>query len=73
MNVKAPTNLKSFKKNKNIIDNGPHYKYIDDLWHLPYYIFKKTGYNYIIDIVDHFSKWYFGYLLENKESNSCFK
>ena len=43
------------------MDNGPHYRYIGDLWELPKEICKICDYKYIIDIVDHFSKWYYGF------------
>ena len=39
-----------------------------DLWKLPNEISSKTNYQYIIDIIDHFTKWYFGYLLHSKEA-----
>ena len=56
---------KIFKKNIKINDEGPHFRYIADLWQLPNEIYNKSGYIYIIDIIDHFSKWYYGYLLTN--------
>lgn len=60
-------------KNKIIIENGPHYRYVADLWTLPKEITKYTKYKYILDIVDHFSKWYYGYLLFSKEAEEVFK
>ena len=61
--------FKKFKpKIKNIIDNGAHYRYITDLWYLSKNISAKTGYSYILDIVDHFSKWYQGYCLKTKSA-----
>lgn len=35
------------------MDNGLHFRYIGDLWELPKKIYNKSGYRYIIDIVDH--------------------
>ena len=61
---------KNFKKNIIIIDEGPHFRYIADLWQLPNEIYNESGYKYIIDIIDHFSKWYYGYLLINKEGKN---
>ena len=58
---------------KIIIENGPHYRYIADLWQLPKDISKDTGYKCILDIVEHFSKWYYGYLLKSKEGEEVFK
>ena len=56
-----PSKFKKIQpKKKVIIENGPHYRYIADLWQLPSTITKETGYKYIIDIVDHFSKWNYG-------------
>ena len=55
-------------KSKIIIENGPHYRYIADLWTIPKEISSETEYKYILDIVDHFSKWYYGYLLKSKSA-----
>ena len=57
------------KKNKIIIDNGPHYRYVADIWYLNTQISNKTGYKYVLDIIDHFSKWYGGYLLKTKTAD----
>ena len=66
-------NIKSkFKKIntgfKIITDKGPHYRYIADLWYLSKEIRNKSGFNYILDVIDHFSKWYQGYALVTKSS-----
>ena len=55
-------------ENKIIIENGPHYRYVEDIWALPTEIANVTNYKYILDIVDHFSKWYNGYLLYTIEA-----
>ena len=60
-------------KSKIIIENGPHYRYVADIWNIPKEISKKTEYNYILDIVDHFSKWYYGYLLKTKTKEEVLK
>ena len=60
-------------KNKIIIENGPHYRYVADIWTLPKEIASTTKYKYILDIVDHFSKWYYGYLLHTKEAKEILK
>ena len=52
---------------KIIIDNGPHYRYVDDIWYLIEEIKEEKGYSYILDIIDHFSKWYNGYFIKNKK------
>ena len=52
-----PFKFKSLsKKMKIIIDNGPHYRYFADLWYLIEELKEETGYSYILDIIDHFSK-----------------
>ena len=60
-------------KNKIILENGPHYRYVADLWQIPKEISRKVEYKYILDIVDHFSKWYYGYLLHSKEAEEVLK
>ena len=42
-------------KIKIIIENGPHYRYVTDIWHLPKEIVQKTEFKYILDIVGNFS------------------
>ena len=65
-----PFKFKSLsKKMKIIIDNGPHYRYVADLWYLNGDLKEDTGYSYILDIIDHFSKWYNGYLLKTKNAD----
>ena len=55
-----PNKFKSLpKKNKIILDNGPHYRYVADIWYLNQDIRDITDYNYVLDIIDHFNKWLF--------------
>ena len=54
---------------KIIIDKGPHYGYIADLWYLAKDITRLSGYNYILDIIDHFSKRFYGYPFKTKKSD----
>ena len=65
--------IKLKKKNKIILDNGPHYRYVADLWYLNTKIAALTGYKYVLDIIDHFSKWYGGYLLKTKSAEEVLK
>ena len=69
-----PHKFKSLtKKIKIILDNGPHYRYVADIWYLNSDIRDITDYNYVLDIIDHFSKWYYGYLLKTKEAEEVLK
>lgn len=61
--------LKIEKKPKIITSNGPHIRYQGDIWYLPEDLKKGTPYLYILDLIDHFSKWMYSFLLKNKEAN----
>ena len=57
-------------KNKISIiqDFGPHYRYLMDITYLKNNIYNgKTTYKYIIDFIDHFSKFYWGFLIRDKK------
>ena len=58
--VKAPMKL--------LIEEGPHYNVQMDLWYLGEDIAELTCYNYILDIIDVFSKWMLSYPLIKKTS-----
>ena len=45
---------------KIIKDEGPKYRYVMDLWSLPEELNENTEYIYILDIIDHFSKYFRG-------------
>lgn len=51
---------------KQIIDEGPHFRYEADLWHLDEVLKLNNEYNYCLDIIDHFSKFLRCYLLTDK-------
>ena len=58
---------KLVKKPKMIYDEGPHYRLLVDITYLDSkYYSDKTNYKYIIDCIDHFSKFYWAYLIRNK-------
>lgn len=58
---------------KTIISKGPCYRYVCDLWMLPPELnTANTSYKYVIDIIDHFSKYTEFYLLNTKESFEIF-
>ena len=59
---KLPSNTKI------IITYGPHKRYQSDVWYLPSDLKENTGYEYCLDIIDHYSKWLSSYLLKNKSS-----
>ena len=61
------------KKTKIIIDKGPHFRYAADIWYLCDEIKIENGYKYVLDIIDHFSKWYQRYLLKSKEAIELLK
>ena len=56
---------------KIIIENDTHNRYIADLWYLNGDLKEDTGYSYILDIINHFSKWYNGYLLKTKNADEA--
>ena len=51
---------------KQIIDEGPHYRYQADIWYLDEDLKYNNNYEYCLDIIDHFSKWLSCYLLTDK-------
>ena len=51
---------------KLIIEEGPYFRYQMDIWYLPKDIAEASNYNYVLDIIDHFSKWLFSYPLKEK-------
>ena len=42
-------------KLKKILTHGPHIRYEADLWELDKVIYEKSGFKYILEIIDHFS------------------
>ena len=51
---------------KIIKDEGPHYRVGADILYLDELLKTNNNYLYCLDLVDHFSKFLFCYLLENK-------
>lgn len=70
--------VKKFEKKdkipcKTILSKGPRDRYVIDLWHLPAELNSKfSNYRYILDVIDHFSKYTQSYLLNSKESLEIF-
>ena len=56
------------KKPKIILTYGPHKRYQSDLWYLPQELKNGHNYLYIIELIDHYSKWMYSFLLKNKTS-----
>ena len=63
----ADKNIKKIKPPpKIILDEGPRFRYVVDIWELPESLAENSEYIYILDCVDHFSKFLNAYLLKNK-------
>ena len=59
------------KQQKIILDEGPHYRLLIDYTYLDKkYYGKNTKYKYVIDYIDHFSKFYWGYLTVDKSTKT---
>ena len=54
---------------KQILDQGPHFHYQADLWYLDEPLKQNNNYEYVMDVIDHFSKYLFSFLLTNKSSS----
>ena len=62
------------KSPKIIVDEGPHYRMLIDITYLDKKLFKnKTDYKYVIDSIDHFSKFYWAFLIRDKTSETVLK
>lgn len=62
---------KILKQQKIILDEGPHYRLLIDYTYLDKkYYGKNTKYKYVIDCIDHFSKFYWGYLTVDKSAKT---
>ena len=63
---------KFIKTPKIIHDEGPHYRLLVDITYLDENYYKdKTEYKYIIDCIDHFTKFYWGYLIRDKTAKTA--
>ena len=58
---------------KQILTFYPKQRYIMDITELPIELKIINKYNYIFNIIDHFSKFGMCYLIENKEASTIFK
>jgi len=69
-------NVQPIKIPKVITSNGPFYRFIADLWQIPNEMTvaasseNHPNYKYILLCVDHFSKYTWGVLLEDKEAQT---
>ena len=65
---------KLIKQPKIILDEGPHYRLLVDITYLDKnFSLGKTKYKYIIDSIDHFSKFYWGFLIIDKSAETTLK
>ena len=71
----AEKNKTKYKREpaKQIITFYPKQRYIMDLTELPKELKTNNNYIYLLDIIDHFSKYGISIPLENKEANTIFK
>ena len=51
---------------KIIYSYWPHKRYQCDIWYLKGDLKNNNNYEYVMDIIDHYSKWLDSYLLRNK-------
>ena len=62
------------KRPKVIKAEGPHYRLLAYFTYLDQkYYNGRTKYKYIIDAIDHFSKFYLGFLTEDKSENTSYQ
>ena len=69
--------MKTIEKSKReksitILSHGPKDRYVADLWYLTEYLKGHSNYLYVLDIIDHFSKFCNSYLLNTKEQYEIF-
>lgn len=63
---------KLIKSPKIILDGGPHYRLLVDKTYLDkFYYNGKTKYNYIINCIGHFSKFYWAHLIIDKTAKTA--
>ena len=55
---------------KQIIMSKPKDRYLMDLTYIPIELIENNQYKYILNVIDHFSKFLFSYLLINKNTKS---
>ena len=58
---------------KQIIMTHPLERFIIDITYLPPELIENTNYKYLLNILDHFSKYLFSYLLSDKKADSVYK
>ena len=66
---------KKIKPNIKIInDIGPHYRYLIDIKYLISEIdSEKTNFKYIIEFLEHFTEFYWGFLIKDKKTETILK
>lgn len=58
---------------KQIIFTKPFERFIGDLTELPAELVEKTNYKYQFNLIDHFSKYSFSYILNNKSADTILR
>ena len=70
----ALKNLKTVNvPEKVVLNEGPRYEIQLDIWYLPPDIKLETDYKFVLDIVDHFSKWIWSYPLKTKRAEDTLR
>ena len=57
---------------RQLIFTHPNERLLADLTELPYELKENNEYNFLLNIIDHFSKYSWCYLLKNKKSETVF-
>ena len=65
-NGKVKIKFSEKQKSITILSKGPKDRYVVDLWYPPEELSGKSNYHYVLDIIDHFSRFCQSYLLNTK-------
>lgn len=58
---------------KQLILTHPNERFLSDITELPFELTTDNNYKYLLNIIDHFSKYKWSYLLSNKKSQTIYK
>ena len=65
--IGEPIKLKPIK----IISKGPCERFVIDGWKLPKHLVEITGYEWVIDVIDHFTKYLWSYPVKNNNAQNA--